>query len=47
MYSPTFSKWAVSLLNNQIHLNYSDSGKTALRLYGHKLPIGGFDFATD
>ena len=30
-----------------MHLNFTDTGKTALKLYGHKLPIGGFDISND
>ena len=47
MYSPSFEKIAVSLLNNQIHIQYGDTGKNALKLYGHKLPITAFDISSD
>ena len=38
---------AVSLLNNQIHIQYGDTGKNALKLYGHKLPISDIDISSD
>ena len=47
MYSPNFERIAVNLLNNQIHIQYGDTGKNALKLYGHKLPISGFDISSD
>lgn len=47
MYSPRFERIAVSLLNNQIHLQYGDTGKNALKLYGHKLPISSIDISSD
>lgn len=33
--------------NSQIHLLFSDSHKTFLKLYGHKLPITSFNISSD
>lgn len=40
-------KYIVCLQNNQIMINYADTHKNFLKLYGHKLPILSFDLATD
>ena len=47
MYGRGLERLAVSLLNNQINIQYGDTGKNALKLYGHKLPISDFDISTD
>lgn len=48
MYKHTnFEKYLVSLENNQIYIQYSDTHKNFLKLYGHKLPILSFDVSDD
>jgi U3 small nucleolar RNA-associated protein 12 len=47
MYTPDYTKYAVSLQNCQIHLFFADTGKPFLKLYGHKLPITHFDISSD
>lgn len=47
MYGPQFQRIAVNLLNNQIHIQYGDTGKNALKLYGHKLPVSSIDISSD
>jgi U3 small nucleolar RNA-associated protein 12 len=40
-------KYIVNLSNSQIFVNYADSHKNFLKLYGHKLPILSFDITSD
>ena len=40
-------KYIVNLQNSQIIINYADTHKIFLKLYGHKLPILAFDIASD
>ncbi len=40
-------KYVVNLQNNQILINWADTHKNFLKLYGHKLPILSFDISTD
>lgn len=47
MYRTSFDKYAVNLQNSQIHVQYSDTNKSCLKLYGHKLPINCFDISSD
>jgi U3 small nucleolar RNA-associated protein 12 len=47
MYRHSFDKYAVNLQNSQIHLQYSDTNKNSLKLYGHKMPINSFDISSD
>lgn len=47
MYGPKFERIAANLLNNQIYIQYGDTGKNALKLYGHKLPVSSIDISSD
>lgn len=47
MYGRQLERLAASLQNNQIHVQYADTGKNALKLYGHKLPVTDFDISSD
>jgi U3 small nucleolar RNA-associated protein 12 len=47
MYFHNFEKYAVSLQNSQIQIQFADTHKNCLRLYGHKLPATCFDISTD
>nr|VVW87464.1 unnamed protein product [Nymphaea colorata] len=47
MYRHAFDKYAVNLQNYQIHVQYADSNKNCLKLYGHKMPINSFDISSD
>jgi WD40 repeat protein len=47
MYRHAFDKYAVNLQNSQIHIQYADSNKNCLKLYGHKMPINCFDISSD
>ena len=47
MYRNAFDKYAVNLQNSQIHIQYSDTNKNCLKLYGHKMPINSFDISSD
>jgi U3 small nucleolar RNA-associated protein 12 len=47
MYRHAFDKYAVNLQNSQIYIQYADSNKNCLKLYGHKLPINSFDISSD
>jgi U3 small nucleolar RNA-associated protein 12 len=40
-------KYIVNLQNAQIVINYSDTHKNFLKLYGHKMPILSFDISSD
>lgn len=40
-------KYIVNLQNSQIYINYLDTHKNFLKLYGHKLPILAFDISSD
>jgi U3 small nucleolar RNA-associated protein 12 len=46
-YKNSMDKYIVNLQNSQIVINYADTHKNFLKLYGHKLPILSFDIATD
>lgn len=46
-YKNSMDKYIVNLQNSQILINYADSHKVFLKLYGHKLPILSFDVSTD
>lgn len=46
-YKNSMDKYIVNLQNSQIVINYADTHKNFLKLYGHKLPIFSFDIATD
>jgi U3 small nucleolar RNA-associated protein 12 len=40
-------KYIVCLQNSQVVINYADTHKMFLKLYGHKLPILSFDLSSD
>jgi U3 small nucleolar RNA-associated protein 12 len=40
-------KYIVCLQNSQVVINYADTNKMFLKLYGHKLPILSFDVSSD
>lgn len=45
--SPSKKFLVYSMLDNSIRINYQDSGKNFLSLYGHKLPVLSFDISSD
>lgn len=47
MYRHAFDKYAVNLQNSQIYIQYADTNKNCLKLYGHKMPINSFDISSD
>ena len=47
MYRHSLDKYAVNLQNSQININFADTNKNCLKLYGHKLPINSFDISSD
>lgn len=40
-------KYIVCLQNSQVHINYADTHKNFLKLYGHKMPILSYDLSSD
>lgn len=40
-------KYIVNLQNSQILINYADTHKNFLKLYGHKMPILAYDLSSD
>lgn len=44
---PSGKYYAVALLDNSIQIYYSDSDKSFLSLYAHKLPVMSFDVSSD
>ncbi len=46
-YTHSSDKYLVNLHNSQLHVNFADTSKTYLKLYGHKMPINSFDVSTD
>jgi len=47
LYKHSFDKYVVNLQNSQININFSDTNKNCLKLYGHKLPITSIDISSD
>ena len=46
-YKHDMDKYLVSLQNSQIYIQYSDTHKNFLKLYGHKMPILAYDLSSD
>ena len=46
-YKHNLEKYLVNLQNSQLYINYSDSHKPFLKLYGHKMPVLSFDISSD
>lgn len=46
-YKHNMDKYIVNLQNSQLHINYSDTHKSFLKLYGHKMPVLSFDVSSD
>lgn len=46
-YFPSGKYYAVALLDSSIQIYYSDSDKSFLSLYAHKLPVMSFDVSSD
>lgn len=46
-YKNSMDKYIVNLQNSQIYINYSDTHKNFLKLYGHKLPILSYSLSSD
>lgn len=47
LYKHSMEMYFVNLQNSQIHIQYADTHKNFLKLYGHKLPINSFDISSD
>ncbi len=46
-WSPNGQYYAVALLDQSVKVFFADSDKIFLQLYGHKLPVLGFDISSD
>ena len=46
-YKHNMDKYIVCLQNSQLYVEYSDSRKNFLKLYGHKMPVLSYDIASD
>jgi U3 small nucleolar RNA-associated protein 12 len=47
MYKHSFDKYIVNLQNSQLQINFADTHKNFLKLYGHKMPVCSFDLSSD
>lgn len=46
-YKNSLDKYIVNLQNSQLHIQYADTHKNFLKLYGHKMLVTSFDLSSD